>query len=85
MFLVCGMMLPVFFMCGQACRFLLSVHLHSDKRPLNAASGHRFAGIDYARYAEPVQLLQECFPVRKKFKERCREHISGGAHAAVQI
>ena len=75
----------LFFVCGQVLRFFLSVHLHCDERPPDAASGHRFTGIDNARYAESVQLFQECFPVRKKLQKRCRQHIARSAHAAVQI
>ena len=65
--------------------FFLSVDIHMHVRARNAALHCTFLFKADAGDPEGVQPREEGVGIGEQFQEGCREHVAGGAHAAVQI
>ena len=83
--MVMTVVMMVVMMIVHVLMLFFTVNSNTDVGTANAALHTGFSGHCYTGNPQRIQLPQKCIPIRQQFQQCRRQHITGCAHAAVDI
>ena len=75
----------VMMVCMHMFRLFFSMNGYPDMCSVDTAFCASLCSYRNTWDSQSIHFFQKAFPVRKKFQQGCRQHISGSTHATVNI